>query len=84
MAENTNNKKKPKKKRAYSNIHTPFKFLMPGKKSGGYREYLETVHVGEMDVPFLIVVLLLLSIGLIMMYSASYASGVVIMVSARP
>ena len=73
MAENTNNKKKPKKKRAYSNIHTPFKFLMPGKKSGGYREYLETIHVGEMDVPFLIVVLLLLSIGLIMMYSASYA-----------
>ncbi len=66
-------KKKEKRKKRYANNITFFKFLMPGKGSKGYREYLETVHIGEIDFPFLIIVLVLLAMGLIMMYSASYA-----------
>lgn len=66
-------KKKEKKQVPYPNNKTWFKFLMPGKGSGGYKEYLETVHIGDIDLPFLIIVLVLLAFGLIMMYSASYA-----------
>ncbi len=66
-------KKKEKKKVPYANNKTLLKFLMPGKGSGGYREYLETVNIGDVDVPFLIIVLVLLAFGMIMMYSASYA-----------
>ena len=77
MAENVR-EKSPKKKRRprvkhYTNNHTLFKFLLPGKNDMGYRDYLETLSIGEIDFPFLIIVCVLLAMGLIMMYSASYA-----------
>ena len=77
MAENVKkkqtvkSKKREKKPRLkYHNNKTWFKFLMPQKEYGAY---LEKVRVGEIDIPFLILILVLLVFGLIMMYSASYA-----------
>ncbi|MCM1523117.1 MAG: FtsW/RodA/SpoVE family cell cycle protein [Ruminococcus sp.] len=58
---------RPKKQKRLSNNKTMFKFLMP--KSS----YLENIRVGEIDIPFLILILVLLVFGLIMMYSSSYA-----------
>lgn len=55
---------KPKRLR---NNKTWFKFLMPKNR------YLEDIRFGEVDIPFLILVMVLLVFGLIMMYSASYA-----------
>lgn len=61
--------KQPKQKppKRLQNNKTFFKFLMP--KSS----YLENIRVGEIDIPFLILILVLLVFGLIMMYSSSYA-----------
>ncbi len=49
------------------NNKTWFKAFMPKNK------YLEDIRFGEVDIPFLILVMVLLVFGLIMMYSASYA-----------
>lgn len=59
--------KVPKIPKRLPNNKTLFKFLMP--KSS----YLNDIRIGEIDIPFLILILVLLVFGLIMMYSASYA-----------
>lgn len=43
------------------------------KKSGSSGEFWKLFHLGQMDVIFCCFVILLLGIGLVMMYSASYA-----------
>ena len=58
--------KAPKQKRLANN-KTWFKALMPKSR------YLENIRIGEIDLPFLFLVLVLLVFGMIMMYSASYA-----------
>lgn len=58
--------KEPKQKRLANN-KTIFKRFMPKNK------YLEDIRIGEIDISFLILVLILLVFGMIMMYSASYA-----------
>lgn len=70
MPASAQGRKKPpkqKKPKRLQNNKTWFKFLMP--KSG----YLEDIRIGEIDTPFLILVVILLVFGIIMMYSASYA-----------
>ncbi len=65
--QNSRTKKKQPKPKRLANNKTLFKFLMP--KSS----YLENIRIGEIDIPLLILILVLLVFGLIMMYSASYA-----------
>lgn len=60
-------KTRPEKKPFLPNNKTLFKGLMP--KS----EYLSRIRIGEIDIPFLILILVLLVFGVVMMYSASYA-----------
>ncbi|MGN1089838.1 MAG: FtsW/RodA/SpoVE family cell cycle protein [Huintestinicola sp.] len=57
----------PKKQKRLQNNKTWFKFLMP--KSA----YLENIKIGGIDLPFLLLIMVLLVFGLVMMYSASYA-----------
>lgn len=59
--------KKQKPRKRLQNNKTWFKSLMPGAS------YLEDIRIGEIDIPFLILILVLLVFGLVMMYSASYA-----------
>lgn len=49
------------------NNKSPLKFLLP------LDSYLEEIRIGEVDLPFLILVAVLLVFGVVMMYSASYA-----------
>lgn len=59
--------KKEGKPKRLANNKTIFKWLMP--KSS----YLENIRIGEIDIPFFFLIVVLLVFGLIMMYSASYA-----------
>lgn len=61
--------KAPKQKRLANN-KTWFKALMPKSR------YLENIRIGEIDLTFLFLVLVLLVFGMIMMYSASYALAI--------
>ena len=60
-------KARPEKKPFLPNNRTLFKGLMP--KS----EYLSRIRIGEIDIPFLILVIILLVFGVIIIYSPSYA-----------
>lgn len=66
MAKRRSKAEKPKR---LSNLKVPsiLKPFIP------YEPYMERIRVGEIDVTFLILVMLLLVSGLVMMYSASYA-----------
>ena len=67
MPEKSKKKKRADKKAFLPNNKAFFKGLMP--KS----EYLSKIRIGEIDIPFMIIILVLLVFGVIMMYSASYA-----------
>lgn len=67
MPEKKQKKNRPEKKSFLPNNKTFFKGLMPRS------EYLSRIRIGEIDIPFLILVLVLLVFGVVMMYSASYA-----------
>ncbi len=67
MPEKSKKQKRADKKAFLPNNKAFFKGLMP--KS----EYLSKIRIGEIDIPFMIIILVLLVFGVIMMYSASYA-----------
>lgn len=66
-------RKKKEKSPWLPNNHSPLKFLIPKNKNTAY---LNDVKIGEMDLTFLFLVIVLLVFGLITMYSASYAWGI--------
>ncbi|MCM1577540.1 MAG: putative lipid II flippase FtsW [Ruminococcus sp.] len=78
MPERPSSKKPPSKRKKAKkekpkwlpNNKSPLKYLIP--KSSGTM-YLNEVRIGEMDLPFLFLVIVLLVFGLVIMYSASYA-----------
>lgn len=59
-----------KKEKPFRNIKSPFKGLIPVNED---TMYINRIQQGSINLPFLIIVLVLLVIGIIMMYSASYA-----------
>lgn len=66
-------KAKKEKPKWLPNNKSPLKYFIP---RGSQTAYLKDVHIGEMDLPFLFLVIVLLVFGLVIMYSASYAWGI--------
>ncbi|MCI7768198.1 MAG: putative lipid II flippase FtsW [Oscillospiraceae bacterium] len=65
--------KKPRKEKKVflPNNKALFKGLIP--KDPGFAAHLNRIRIGDIDIPFFILVFVLLVFGVIMMYSASYA-----------
>jgi len=64
--------KKKKEKKEKKPSYLPYNHSL-FKKGIPHSEHLENIRFGEIDITFLILVLILLVFGVIMMYSASYA-----------
>lgn len=63
-------KAKKEKPKWLPNNKSPLKYFIPKSSK---TMYLNDVRIGEMDLPFLFLVIVLLVFGLVIMYSASYA-----------
>ncbi len=66
-------KAKKEKPKWLPNNKSPLKFFIPKSSK---TMYLNDVRIGEMDLPFFFLVIVLLVFGLVIMYSASYAWGI--------
>lgn len=72
MAAKKQQKKPRKEKKPFlPNNKTLFKGLMP--KDAEFIAHLNRIRIGDIDIPFFILVFVLLVFGVIMMFSASYA-----------